>query len=298
MPANWFHSIINNKEVTETNGIWVSNALLNKKLKWSFAEEWKEHAKTNQQKTWDWTATQRLEQFYIETKTDKNALKDKIILDAGCGNGLLTKAIADAGASLVGIDLHPYLPSNLISDSLQFVQCDFDNPPFYSSTFDIIIANGTIHHTKNTFHSFQSLAGLVKEHGKFYVWVYKRPTGLWKNILLVLLDFFRFFISSMPAGLQKFFVQAFTRFFFILSRIRKGQNSLRTKEEIRINVYDAFTPRYRHYHNPIEVAGWFNHCGFDEPVLSHWDNPVGFGMVAVKKTEHQKTAGANFVSKN
>ncbi len=286
MTTDWFHNIIIAGSTRLHNGIWVANALLGKEFKWSFADEWKEYAKTNQLKTWDKTAAQRLAQFYIETKTSPQELINTAVLDAGCGNGQLTKAIADAGANIVGIDLHPYLPSKYISANLQFVQADFDDPPFNKNTFDIIIANGSIHHTKDTFHSFRSLANLVKQHGKLYVWVYKKPNGWWKRFLLWWLDGFRFFICRFPPGMQKFCVQVFTGLFFILSRIRKGQNSKRTKDEIRINVYDAFTPRYRHYHKPDEVTNWFYQCGFDVPVLSHLHNPIGFGMVAVKKTDH------------
>ena len=294
MVNDWFHNIIKPGSVTPKNGLWIANAFLDKTFKWSFADEWNEHSRTNQQKTWDWTAKERVEQFYIETKTSSSALQDKIILDAGCGNGQLTKALADAGANIIGIDVHPYLPAQLSTEKLQFIQGDFDEPPFNKKSFDIIIANGTIHHTKDTFHSFQSLASLVKPNGKLYVWLYKSPDGMWRKFLLWWLDIFRFFISRFPGSLQKISVNMLTGFFFILSRIRKGKNSKRSKEEIKINVYDAFTPKHRHYHNPVEIATWFSKCGFDEPVLSHWDNAIGFGMVAVKNNPLHKPAGENF----
>jgi SAM-dependent methyltransferase len=285
MTADWFNNVLIAGSTTCHNGIWVDHSFLNKKFRWSFADEWKEHARTKQQKTWDQTATQRLEQFYIETRTSPEEIINSIVLDAGCGNGQLTEAIAGAGANVIGIDVHPHLPANGSSANLHFVQADFDTAPFKKDTFDIIIANGSIHHTKNTLHSFQSLAGLVKQNGKLYVWVYKNPTGWWKKFLLWWLDLFRFFICRFPPGLQKFCVNVLTGLFFMLSRIRKGQNSKRTKEEIRINVYDAFTPRYRHYHDPAQVARWFYQCGFTQPVLSHLDNPIGFGMMAVKNRD-------------
>src|SRR5450432_1927646 len=99
MTTDWFHNILIAGSTTPRNGIWVANSFLGKKFKWSFADEWKEHARTNQQKTWDRTAAQRIEQFYIETKTSPEEIINSIVLDAGCGNGQLTKAIADAGAN-------------------------------------------------------------------------------------------------------------------------------------------------------------------------------------------------------
>ena len=282
MTTAWFHTILLDNATLLKDGIWIARSFSAEKISRSFGAEWKEHGRTNQQKTWDLTATQRLQQFYIDTQTTADTLTGITLLDAGCGNGQLTKAIANTGANVIGIDVHSWLPANFSADNIQFVQGDFDDPPFHKKAFDIIIANGSIHHTKDTFHSFSSMASLVKENGKLYVWVYKIPGGWWQRFLVWWLDLFRFFISRFPAGLQKFCVNILTGFFFLLSRVRKGQNSNRTREEIRINVYDAFTPRYRHYHSPAEVTQWYRHCGFDEPVISHPDNGIGFGMVARK----------------
>jgi SAM-dependent methyltransferase len=275
----WFDNIIQKELLHPKEGHWVGLNGIGDNDSWSFNKEWFSHAETGQQKTWDWTADQRLQLFYKETKTDPAQLPGKLVLDAGCGNGQLTRAIANTGAYVVGIDKQSYLPKG--DERCQFVQCDFDYPPFLKECFDIIIANGTIHHTKNTFQSFQSLASLTRKGGKLYVWVYKKQTGF-KRVLTAALDFSRFFISRFPSRLQKFTVNRLTDFFYLLSRVRKGENSKRTKEEIRINIYDAFTPRYRHYHSKEEVAKWFNLCGFAAVEVTHDNNRYGFGMVGQK----------------
>lgn len=275
----WFINILLHDKLILKNNIWTSKKFDDNKGAWSFSHEWKAHAATNQVKTWDMTAEERLRKFFIETQTQPGELPGKMVLDAGCGNGQLTKAIGHTGAYVAGIDRHDNLPTS--DKNVQFVQADFDDPPFRNNSFDIIIANGSIHHTKNTFHSFQSLAKLVKQHGKLYVWVYKKQTGF-NGILLKLLDLSRFFISRSPAGLQRFFVNILTFFFFSLSRIRKGENSSRSKDEIRINVYDAFTPRYRYYHSTDEIRNWFLQCGFEQIAVTHSNNRYGFGMVGTK----------------
>ena len=278
---SWFNHIIQKAQLHPKEGHWVSLSNIGDTESWSFSEEWSSHAETGQQKTWDWTADQRLHLFYKETKTEPSQLPGKLVLDAGCGNGQLTRAIANAGAYVVGIDKQSHLPKG--DDRCQFVQCDFDNPPFVKESFDIIIANGSIHHTKDSFQSFQSLATLVKKEGKLYVWVYKKQAGF-KRLLTVALDISRFFISRFPSGLQRFSVNRLTDFFYILSRIRKGENSKRSKEEIRINIYDAFTPRYRHYQSKEEVAAWFTSCSFDTIEVTHDNNKYGFGMLGTNET--------------
>jgi SAM-dependent methyltransferase len=277
MQASWFDDITEKESLAIIDGRWVSRQLT--AASWSFSHEWKEHASTQQQRTWDMTARQRLEHFYTETKITKEQLPGKLVLDAGCGNGQLTQAIAAAGANVVGIDRQPHLPPG--DAHTQFVQSDFDTPPFKPQSFDIIIANGSIHHTPDTFHSFQSLTALVKEGGRLYVWVYKKQKG-WQRFLLWWLDVCRFFISRFPASLQRFTVNLLTGFFYYLSRIRKGNNSERSKDEIRINVYDAFTPRYRYYFTPAQVKDWFIKTGFTEVMVTHDNNKYGFGMLGIK----------------
>lgn len=295
MKINWLTTILIPGKAVYKDGLWVDESITAKKKYWSFSQEWKNHADTYQQKTWDWTAEQRLEQFYIEAGSSPDELKGKLVLDAGCGNGQLTTAMARAGAYAVGIDVQQHIPVNEKTDNPCFVWASFEQPPFKTSSFDFAIANGSLHHTKNTFASFNAVAELIKPGGKMYVWLYKKPDTAGKRFLLWWLDFNRFFISRFPLWLQKICVNVLTIFFFLLSRIRKGKNSKRTKEEIRINVYDAFTPRYRHYHTPVECAQWFFQCGFGNPVLSHWDNLYGFGMVATKERSFEKPAGENFI---
>lgn len=292
--VSWFQNILRQDHPLRfQDGIWVDDSVMSRLKESSFSQEWKEHTDAGQQTTWVWNVQQRLDQFFIETKTSKEQLSGKLLLDAGCGNGQLTMALADCGANTVGIDIQTNIPASL-KDNLQFVQGSFDDPPFKKDSFDIIIANGSIHHTKDTLHSFRSLASLVKEGGKLYVWVYRKPGSLKEKIALGFVDTTRFFISRFPAMLQKFSVRAITSLTSLLSKIRKGENSTRTKQEILINNYDTFTPRYRHYHTPTELAQWFHDCGFEEPVLSHWDNKYGFGMIAVKNKDRQQPAGLNF----
>lgn len=281
MPPEWFIKIVLPEKLEFKKGIWITPQK-KMKLSWSFDEEWKQYVATNQQKTWDMTAPERLNNFFSETKTTQKEIVGKLILDAGCGNGQLSKAIAGTGANVVGIDRQPHLPES--NSNVQFVQGDFDEALFFPGSFDIIIANGSIHHTKNTFHSFKRLAELTREEGKLYVWVYKRQKGR-KRFLLWWLDLSRFFISRFPLIMQKFSVNMLTQFFYILSRIRKGENSNRSKNEIKTNVYDAFTPRYRHYQTENQVREWFYQCGFKEAVVTHDNNKYGFGMLGIKKIQ-------------
>lgn len=293
LSPSWFNDILKQDHPLKLiNGVWVDNTVAQQYKEWSFSQEWQEHKEKNAEHTWVWNVDERLQQFFIETRSSREEIQNKTILDAGCGNGELTTAISNCGANVAGIDIHAHLPAS--NDHLQFVRASFDNPPFINDSFDIVIANGSIHHTKNTLQSFRSLASLVKEGGKLYVWIYRKPETVKGKILLGIADFLRFFISRVPIPLQKMAVRFITSITMMISRIRKGENSKRSKEDILINNYDTFTPRYRSYHTTTELAKWFHDCGFEEPVLSHWDNKYGFGMMAVKNKNRRPAAGLNF----
>ena len=43
----------------------------------------------------------------------------------------------------------------------------------------------------------------------------------------------------------------------------------------------------------VTTAAWFHDAGYSAPVLTHWDNPYGFGLVATKERQ-AVTPGINY----
>ena len=79
---------------------------------WSFSRDWSSHFEHDLEKTWGWSVSQRVEQFFLETQADPDSLKGSWVLDAGCGNGQLTEALAGCGANVVGLDYSSSVVSN------------------------------------------------------------------------------------------------------------------------------------------------------------------------------------------
>jgi predicted TPR repeat methyltransferase len=71
---------------------------------WSFSDEWAAHFDAGVTRTWDWDVQDRLEMFLTEIQMSPEDIRGLVILDAGCGNGFLTEAIASLGATVIGID--------------------------------------------------------------------------------------------------------------------------------------------------------------------------------------------------
>ena len=263
---------------------------------WSFSREWSSYFEHNLERTWGWSVDQRIEQFFLETQTDPDTVKGSWVLDAGCGNGLLTDALAGRGANVVGLD---YSSSVLEAEvhrknpKASFARGDLQRPPLATESFDIVISNGVLHHTPNTYETFKKVAALVRPGGRFYLWLYRRPeTFLRRHIVYGGMDFTRLIVSRLPGGMQRPIVRGYARSVRAMHWLRRRHRNVRFEEQV-ISAYDTLTPTWRHYHTPVEVSRWFFESGFSDGVLTHWDNRYGFGMLATR-TPRQKTPGTNF----
>jgi len=110
-------------------------------------------------------------------------VKDKVVLEGGCGKGRHTKLIAQWDAKdVVGIDLGDGVESAfaLTRDlpNAHIVQCDIYRLPL-KKAFDYAFSVGVLHHTPDPKGAFMSLAGKVKKGGHISAWVYGAENNEW-----------------------------------------------------------------------------------------------------------------------
>jgi len=259
------------------------------KFNWSFSDEWQYHFDNSMDETWGWTIKERFEQFLLETESQSNELNNKLILDAGCGNGDLTKYISNYSEITFGIDLSTSVflaEKNRKSKNACFIMGDLQAMPFKDKTFDIMVSNGVIHHTPNTETTFYSLARKVALKGKLYIWLYSEKGNFVWRVKRKLFDIARMIVCRLNSKMQSWIVSAFVAILKII-------NPNTDKKKLRISMYDAITPRWRHYHTPEEVAYWYYRSEFGAISLTHFDNKYGFGIYA-KKIPMDKTPGLNY----
>lgn len=66
-------------------------------------------------------------------------------LDVGCGNGIVSKALADRfGLDLTGTDIDDYR-----KEPIRFVPMDGRTLPFAADSFDLVTLNDTLHHAED-----------------------------------------------------------------------------------------------------------------------------------------------------
>jgi 2-polyprenyl-3-methyl-5-hydroxy-6-metoxy-1,4-benzoquinol methylase len=244
-----------------------------KKTKKSFGQEWAIF-KYNNDKTWGFTAESRKSRFLEEINLTADKLKGKTLVDIGCGNGVLTSALADFGMETIGIDVSPSVESAYINNknpNVHFIQGDLQNPPFKNEIFDIVYSTGVIHHTNNTELSFSCISPLVKTNGRLYIWLYKPEKDLRHRMIVKV----RKFTKRLPIWLQYILYLVFLVPWGLFKEMIRGKK-LTWREQL-INYFDVLSPEFRYEHTPNEVEIWYRKRGFGNLKVTIIEY-LGFGI--------------------
>ena len=149
----------------------------------SFDYQWKDSPDGN------WTETrpelkQREPGLVIEyTKLSRDWFAGKRVLDAGCGSGRFSWAMASLGAEVHAVDqseagvFHTRQACAEYGESVVVSQHDLTQPLRLEQSFDLVWSHGVLHHTGDTFRAFTNIAGLVKPGGYIFLMLYGEPTG-------------------------------------------------------------------------------------------------------------------------
>ncbi|MBI4149104.1 methyltransferase domain-containing protein [Candidatus Woesearchaeota archaeon] len=276
----------------------------------SFAEQWKLQRKfyqdINKVKTWGLEADERKALFLEQMGITPAKLKNKSVLDAGCGNGHLSIKLADYGLEVIALDITEsvYLAYqyNSRKDRVFFVQGDVMHPPFKQGVFDYVYSSGVLHHTPSTKKSFLALSRCVKQGGKYWVWLYLKISRIrgtnWiydNKPKLYLYDFIPKIVGRLPVSLKNAFCYLLIPLFMLKQEIeiltgikqfdktdqyRRARTSWKEK---LIDLHDNFTHRYNYRHTPEEAMQWFKEAGFRDILYNYKKEGGGFGVYGIKQ---------------
>jgi len=212
-----------------------------------------------------------------DTMLPADYFKDKVVLDAGCGIGRLSYALAELGAEVVSMDYndnavriaHEYFKDN---PKVSVIQADILNPPLKPGSFDFIISFGVLHHTGNSKAAFDQCVPLVKNGGIFFVMLYEKYNRfkIWFTN-----QFRKITLRIDKERLYKLCIQ--------MSKVCKyGIFRIPLKPFIDIGYsaegnYDAFAKAINQHHTAEEVFGWYQRAGFGEMTLNasrRFKNPL------------------------
>ncbi len=123
------------------------------------------------------------QRFYSETGWTKEWLKDKWLLDAGCGAGRFLDVASDSEAQVVGLDISSAIDAaraNLAGRAnVHFVQASIYEPPFRAGAFDGVYCIGVVQHTPDPQQTMRTLPRMLRSGGRIAITAYERKLFTW-----------------------------------------------------------------------------------------------------------------------
>jgi len=117
--------------------------------------------------------TQSRDRFVRETGWSADDLRDRWVLELGCGAGRFTEILLDCGAHVTAVDYSSAIDvcrRNLgASERLHLVQADVYGLPFRPGGFDVVCSFGTLHRTPDARAACLALGAQLKDGGRLTV---------------------------------------------------------------------------------------------------------------------------------
>lgn len=247
----------------------------------SFGLEWNKHARTQIDKFNSTNISKN--RFYHETNWNPNDLRDRKILEAGCGAGRFTQIALETGAELWSFDLSnsvdACLSNNGLAENLHIFQANIYELPFQKEYFDKIFCFGVLQHTPDVKKAFLSLVPYLKEGGEIVVDVYKKTLlsylrpEYFLRFLTKRIDNNRLYkiVTKMvpillPISIYCRKIPALGRYinFFIPVANYKGILPIKDEDLLDwaiLDTFDCLSPRYEKRQTIPTVTNWFIEVG-------------------------------------
>ena len=233
----------------------------------SFSLQWERF--DYRDKTWfKDDAELRKVEFTQSMDLKEDDLRGALILDAGCGNGKLTAAVATYGAEVVGMDLSRSVVrahanraavAGTRAPFVHFIQGNVMEPPFAPGVFDHIHTSGVLHHTPSTERAFLSLLTPVRPGGHIYVQLYRKREA-WVGIPnMVIRGITRRLPLRLLYRLCWTMVPLHTALVLLIAWWRGERSPINTasRRERALSLFDNYSPRYQHRYTPEQVRHMF-----------------------------------------
>lgn len=227
--------------------------------------------------------------FLHDSQLSEKELRNKLILDAGCGMGRYTRVAGAMGGEILGVDLSPSIlkayQKTKDNPCAHVMQADLLHLPFREKQFDIIYSLGVLHHTPDPRRAFLNLSHCLNEGGVMGIWVYG-TAGKFRDFKTnPLRDERRKYVTSDTAKRIHWLVVSAREFLSNTVRLVTTRMNLpflyllcyplaalgkipllkyltasvHRNWRVRLQEnFDWFSPRYQSHHTKEEVECWFH----------------------------------------
>jgi len=120
------------------------------------------------------------------------ALRNKDVLEVGCGSGAHSRLLVESGCRLTAIDLTSRAVEltrrrlELWELKANIFEADAEQLPFPDESFDYVWSWGVIHHSENTERALKEMCRVLRPGGQISIMVYHRTSlCYWVNFIFV-----------------------------------------------------------------------------------------------------------------
>jgi len=274
-----------------------------KKAQETFSYEWKMFRFG--ERNWGQDIEHRKSLFLDAMGASPEDLRGKLILDAGCGSGLLSMEMAKSfGMEVVALDLAFGIENAYKKNTnpyVYYLQGSVLSLPFRPQAFDRLYCAGVLVACPSTHEGFKSIVPVLAKDGRCFIWVYHPISKQYyptEHRKLAVYNWIRTRITArMPIRLQYYLYLSTLPLFFVKQSMEimlgKRPSPLTWREKMQA-LFDFFSPLYQHRHEPAEVSSWFSELGFNNVAVCNIGSQ-GFGVRGDRVKVHAEDS-RNFVA--
>ena len=209
----------------------------------------------------------------------KKDLKNKKILDAGCGIGRNSYYCIKCGAKEVYLFDVEQSTVNIAKENIKnyenahvFEDSIYTQESISDDSFDLVMSIGVIHHLSEPQLAISKLFSKVKKDGKLLIWVYGYEGN---EFLIKLLKILRFFTTRLPYKLVEFLGKIFALVLYSVLKVyptktmywsRAKRMSLYVLEQI---IIDQLIPKIANYYKKSELLNIFSQIKYQNIEINH-----------------------------
>ena len=273
-----------------------------KKAQETFSYEWKMFRFG--ERNWGQDIEHRKGLFLDAMGSSPEELRGKLILDAGCGSGLLSMEMARSfGMEVVALDLAFGIENAYKKNTnpyVYYLQGSVLALPFRRQAFDRLYCAGVLVACPDTHAGFKSIVPVLAKDGRCFIWVYHPISKQYyptEHRKLAVYNWIRTRLTSrLPIRVQYYLYLSTLPLFFIKQSIEvmlgRRPSPLTWREKMQA-LFDFFSPLYQHRHEPAEVSAWFSEQGFANVIVCNIGSQ-GFGVRGDRVDVHPEDS-RNFV---
>lgn len=112
---------------------------------------------------------------YVDGLWGDDLRQHSMVLEVGCGNGRISRPLANDGTTVVGVDISRGMLRKAIADAeaagndnLFYVMGDVENLPFQDQAFDACVIYGVLHHLASPRDCLMEVGRVLEEGGRLY----------------------------------------------------------------------------------------------------------------------------------